>query len=165
MSSTSSSNEEYLMEVLDIIDNEALESENETESSNKRRYIDREHEAAHLRLITYYFVAAYGDTPDLFDEYLQMSERTCRESLMNFCKCIIDLYKDEYMREPTTNDIKRLYGAHEDIHGLPGMMESIDCMHWEWEKCLVAWKCQFTRGDHKVPTIMLEVVASYDNWI
>ncbi|XP_071704617.1 uncharacterized protein [Rutidosis leptorrhynchoides] len=138
MSSTSSPNKEYLMQVLDIIDSEAFESENEAESSNKRRYIDREHEAAHLRLITDYFVEAYGDTPDLFEEYLQMSEWTCRESLMNFCKCIIDLYKDEYMREPTTDDIIRLYDAHEDIHGLPGMIGSIDCMHWAWGKCFVA---------------------------
>ncbi|XP_071714801.1 uncharacterized protein [Rutidosis leptorrhynchoides] len=205
MSSTSSSNEEYLMQVLEIINNEALESENETESSNTRRYIDREIEAAHVRHITDYFVEgckysdknfkrrirmrrrvflrimeeilnyrkdplpeyfryfhlrvdargklsmctylkiiaalrllAYGDTPDLFDEYLQMSERTCRESLMNFCKCIIDLYKDGYMREPTTDDIKRLYEAHEDTHGLPKMMGSIDCMHWAWGKCHVA---------------------------
>ncbi|XP_071741404.1 uncharacterized protein [Rutidosis leptorrhynchoides] len=105
---------------------------------------------------------AYGDTPDLFNEYLQMSARTSRESLMHFCKCIIDLYKDEYMREPTTENIKRLYEAHEDVHGLLG---SIDCMHWAWGRCPVAWKGQFTRGDHKVPTIMLEAVASYDNWI
>ncbi|XP_071700462.1 uncharacterized protein [Rutidosis leptorrhynchoides] len=165
MSSTSSSSEEFLMQVLDIINSEALESENEEKSSNTRRYIEREHEAAHVRLITDYFVEAYDDTPDLFDEYLQMSERTCRESLMNFCNCIIDLYKDEYMREPTTDDIKRLYEAHKDIHGLLGMMESIDCMHWAWGKCPVAWKGQFTRGDYKVPTIMLEAVASYDNWI
>ncbi|XP_071695287.1 uncharacterized protein [Rutidosis leptorrhynchoides] len=165
MSSTSSSNEGYSMQVLDIINSEALESENEAESSNTRHYIDREHEAAHVRLITDYFVEAYGDTPDLFDEYLQMSEQTCRESLMNFCKCIIDLSKVEYMLEPTTDDIKQLYEAHEDIHGLPGMMGSIDCIHWAWEKCPVAWKGQFTRGDHKVPTIMLEVLASYDKWI
>ncbi|XP_071715294.1 uncharacterized protein [Rutidosis leptorrhynchoides] len=185
MSSTSSSNEEYLMQLFDIINSEALESENEEESSNTHRYIDREHEAAHVRLITDYFVEvdargklsistylkinaalrqlAYGDTPDLFDKYLQMSERTCHESLMNFCKCIIDLYKDEYMRAPATDDIKRLYEAHEDIHGLPRMMGSIDCMHWAWGKCPVAWKCKFTRGDHKVSTIMLEAVASYDN--
>ncbi|XP_071741381.1 protein ALP1-like [Rutidosis leptorrhynchoides] len=227
MSSTSSSSEEFLMQVLDIINSEALESENEAESSHKRRYIEREHEAAHVRLMTDYFVEgckysddnfkrrfrmrrrvflrimedilnyhkdplpeyfkyfhlrvdargklsistylkitaalrqlAYGDTPDLFDEYLQMLERTSRESLMHFCKCIIDLYKDEYRLY-----IKRLYEAHEDIHGLPGMMRSIDCMHWAWGRCPVAWKCQFTRGDHKVPTIMLEAVASYDNWI
>lgn len=38
-------------------------------------------------------------------------------------------------------------------------------MHWRWEKCPVAWKGQFTRGDHGGPTIILEAVASRDLWI
>ncbi|XP_071687620.1 uncharacterized protein [Rutidosis leptorrhynchoides] len=38
-------------------------------------------------------------------------------------------------------------------------------MHWAWAKCPVAWRGQYMRGDHSHPTIMLEVVASYDNWI
>lgn len=33
------------------------------------------------------------------------------------------------------------------------------------KKCLVAWKGQFSRGDHGKPTIMIEVVASQDLWI
>lgn len=45
------------------------------------------------------------------------------------------------------------------------MLGCLDCMHWEWQNCPVAWKGQFTRGDYKVPTIMLEAVASYDIWI
>jgi hypothetical protein len=45
------------------------------------------------------------------------------------------------------------------------MFGSIDCMHWHWEKCPTAWKGQFTRGDQKVPTIILEAVASHDLWI
>jgi len=45
------------------------------------------------------------------------------------------------------------------------MIGSIDCMHWHWEKCPYAWKGQYTRGDHGVPTIILEAVASHDRWI
>ncbi|XP_071700372.1 uncharacterized protein [Rutidosis leptorrhynchoides] len=108
---------------------------------------------------------AYGDSPDLFDEYLQISERTSRESLQNFTRCIIDLYGNVYMREQTEDDIRRLYHKHEELHDFPGMFGSIDCMHWAWGKCLNAWKGHFTRGNHSNPTIMLEAVASYDNWI
>ncbi|XP_071699050.1 uncharacterized protein [Rutidosis leptorrhynchoides] len=108
---------------------------------------------------------AYGDSPDLFDEYLQISERTSRESLQNFTRCIIDLYGNVYMREPTEDDIRRLYHKHEELHGFPEMLGSIDCMHWVWGKCPNAWKGHFTRGDHGYQTIMLEAVASYDNWI
>ena len=38
-------------------------------------------------------------------------------------------------------------------------------MHWHWEKCPYAWKGMYTRGDHGVPTIILEAVASHDRWI
>ncbi|XP_071699446.1 uncharacterized protein [Rutidosis leptorrhynchoides] len=118
-----------------------------------------------LKVTTAIRQLAYGDSPDLFDEYLQISERTSRESLQNFTRCIIDLYGNVYMREPTEDDIRRLYQKHEELHGFSGMLGSIDCMHWAWGKCLNAWKGHFTRGDHSYPTIMLEAVASYDNWI
>nr|GEV58243.1 protein ALP1-like [Tanacetum cinerariifolium] len=48
----------------------------------------------------------YGTTPDAFDEYLQMSERTARDSLTNFNKCIISLYMAEYLRKPTLEDVE-----------------------------------------------------------
>uniref|UniRef100_A0A0D3C2S7 DDE Tnp4 domain-containing protein n=1 Tax=Brassica oleracea var. oleracea TaxID=109376 RepID=A0A0D3C2S7_BRAOL len=48
--------------------------------------------------------------------------------------------------------------------GFPGMIGSIDCMHWEWKNCPTAWKGQYSRGSGK-PTIVLEAVASYDLWI
>jgi hypothetical protein len=37
-------------------------------------------------------------------------------------------------------------------------------MYWRWKNYPVAWKGQFTHGDYKVPTIMLEAVTSYDRW-
>ncbi|XP_071693038.1 uncharacterized protein [Rutidosis leptorrhynchoides] len=47
--------------------------------------------STHLKVIAALRQLAYGYTPDTLDEYLQ-SERVGRESLHNFCKCIIDLY-------------------------------------------------------------------------
>jgi hypothetical protein len=38
-------------------------------------------------------------------------------------------------------------------------------MHRQWRNCPIAWKGQYTRGDQAGPTVMLEVVASYDLWI
>ena len=54
--------------------------------------------------------------------------------------------------------------AHEAQHGFPSILGSIDCTHWAWANCPVAWHGQFMRGDHERPTIMLEVVASHDLW-
>ncbi|XP_071700097.1 uncharacterized protein [Rutidosis leptorrhynchoides] len=88
---------------------------------------------------------AYGTTADMFDEYLKMSEQTSILCLDNFCKCIITLYKERYMRSPNTYDVQRLYSKHEEKHGFKGMLGSIDCMHWEWKNCPVALKGQYTR--------------------
>ncbi|XP_071712370.1 uncharacterized protein [Rutidosis leptorrhynchoides] len=89
-----------------------------------------------------------------------MSECVARESLQNFTKCIVVLYANDYMCKPTREDMERLYDVHEEKHDIPSMLGSIDCMHWVWEKCPVAWQGQFKRGDHSHPTIMLEAVVS-----
>ncbi|XP_071704667.1 uncharacterized protein [Rutidosis leptorrhynchoides] len=68
---------------------------------------------------------AYGYTPDTLDEYLQMSQRVGRESLHNFCKCIIE-YANVYLREPTMHNIHGLYEGHDRIHGFSGMLGSMD---------------------------------------
>ena len=41
------------------------------------------------------------------------------------------------------------------------MIGSIDCMHWVWDKCPVAWHGEHKGHFHK-PTIILEAVASYN---
>ncbi|XP_042472546.1 uncharacterized protein LOC122055244 [Zingiber officinale] len=84
---------------------------------------------------------------------------------INFCRCVIEVFGAQYLRRPNTADIQHFLEMHEQRHGFPGMLGSLDCMHWQWKNCPVTWKGQFTRGDHGVPTIVLEVVASSDLWI
>ncbi|XP_018474045.1 uncharacterized protein LOC108845314 [Raphanus sativus] len=106
---------------------------------------------------------AYGQSGDTYDEYLRLGESTARLCLENFTNGIIQLFGDEYLRRPTADDLERLLDIGE-VRGFPGMIGSIDCMHWEWKNCPTAWKGQFTRGSGK-PTIVLEAVASQDLWI
>jgi hypothetical protein len=106
-----------------------------------------------------------GEPPDNFDEYLCMADRTSRECLTYFCDAVIHLYGREFLRRPTSHDIARIKEAHEERHHLPGMLGSLDCTHIEWRSCPRHLRGQYTRGDHKVPTIMIEVVASQDLWI
>ncbi|XP_024004096.1 putative nuclease HARBI1 [Eutrema salsugineum] len=82
---------------------------------------------------------AYGCAADAVDEYLRLGESTAISCL------------------------EKLLDKGEE-RGFPGMIGSIDCMHWEWKNCPTAWKGQYTRGSGK-PTIVLEAVASYDLWI
>ncbi|GJQ95209.1 ALP1-like protein isoform X1 [Tanacetum coccineum] len=71
---------------------------------------------------------------------------------------------DEYLKL-TSADIEKTYKLHEEKHGLPGMLGSIDCMHWEWRNCPKSLHGQFKRKDHKYPTLMLEAVADQKLWI
>jgi hypothetical protein len=107
---------------------------------------------------------AYGSPADIVDEYVRIGESTTIECLERFVRGVNEVFGAEYLRRPNNNDVDRLLQMGE-ARGFPGMLGSIDCMHWEWKNCPVAWKGQFCRGDHGKPTIMLEAVASQDLWI
>ncbi|XP_047942715.1 uncharacterized protein LOC125189484 [Salvia hispanica] len=105
---------------------------------------------------------AFAGPADMFDEYLQMGETTALKTLRQFCKSIKAIFKGEYLRKPTGEECQRLINMHGTVHHFPGMMGNIDCMHWEWRNCPVAWKGQFTSGlKGRHPTMILEVVADY----
>ena len=107
---------------------------------------------------------ATGSSADELDEYLKIGETTAMEAMKNFVKGVRNVFGERYLRRPTIEDTERLLRLGER-RGFPGMFGSIDCMHWQWERCPNAWKGQFTRGDQKMPTLILEAVASCDLWI
>uniref|UniRef100_A0A0A9BQ78 Uncharacterized protein n=1 Tax=Arundo donax TaxID=35708 RepID=A0A0A9BQ78_ARUDO len=108
---------------------------------------------------------AYGSPADLMDESFGVAESTAMECMIHFVQGVRHIFGHQYLRRPTEEDVQHLLHLGEVHHGFPGMLSSLDCMHWEWQNCPVAWKGQFIRGDHGVPTIMLEAVASADLWI
>ncbi|XP_047961995.1 uncharacterized protein LOC125206816 [Salvia hispanica] len=113
---------------------------------------------------------AYAGPADMFDEYLQMGETTSLNVLRQFCKGIREVFGLEFLRKPTFDECQRRLDMHGAVHNFPGMMGSIDCMHWEWKNCPVAWKGQFTTSKcgrdttgfkQKHPSMILEAVADY----
>ena len=50
------------------------------------------------------------------------------------------------------------------MHGIDGMLGSLDVTKIQWEKCPQAWKGQFV-GKEGYATMGLEAVADYDLWI
>lgn len=106
---------------------------------------------------------AYGCPADSLDEYFRMGESTILWYFNRFCKAIVDMYGDNYLRHPTKEDTDRLLALGER-RGFPGMLGSIDCMHWEWKNCPKAYHGQYT-GKEGAPTLILEVVADYELWI
>ncbi|XP_057773379.1 uncharacterized protein LOC131021087 [Salvia miltiorrhiza] len=108
---------------------------------------------------------ATGVSADVFDEYLKVADSTGRLCLKKFCKAVIRAFGAHYLRRPTATDVQRLLRMHEARHGFPGMLGSLDCMHWAWKNCPKAWHGAYTRGDQGEPTLILEAVASFDLWI
>ncbi|XP_021979994.1 uncharacterized protein LOC110876125 [Helianthus annuus] len=78
---------------------------------------------------------------------------------------IVDLYGARYLRKPTWYDIQQIYEVHSNLHGLPGMIGSLGCRHWQWYNCSTAWRGQHTRADQDGPTIILQAVASQGLWV
>jgi hypothetical protein len=73
------------------------------------------------------------------------------------------VFGEEYLRAPNAQDTARLLEFNKN-RGFPGMLGSIDCMHWSWKNCPATWHGQFK--DHKKDsTIILEVMAYYETWI
>ena len=106
---------------------------------------------------------AYGVPADSVDDYVRIGESTAIESLTKFVKAVVAIFSDEYLRSPNNDDIARLLAVGTS-RGFPGMLGSIDCMHWKWKNCPTAWKGMYSGHIHE-PTIILEVVTSYDLWI
>ena len=81
-------------------------------------------------------VIAYGIPADYTDEYLPTGRDTTTESVRRFAKMVIRLCGDEYLRAPNEEDTKRLMEMNER-RGWPGMLGSLDCMHWTDRKSVV----------------------------
>ncbi|XP_021729341.1 protein ALP1-like [Chenopodium quinoa] len=106
---------------------------------------------------------AYGVAPDAVDEYIRMGQTTSRKSMQHFTQGVIKHFEAEYLRSPTDEDLRRILHQNE-MRGFLGMIGSIDCMHWEWKNCPMAWKAQCA-GRSKNATLILEAVADQDLWI
>ena len=106
---------------------------------------------------------AYGVAADAMDDYIRIGESTALESLRKFVRAVVQVFGHEYLRLPNEDDTARLLAIGES-RGFPGMLGSIDCMHWTWKNCPYAWQGMYM-GHKKEPTIILEVVASKYLWI
>lgn len=85
---------------------------------------------------------AYGTSADQVDEYVRIAESTAMECLKKFCHAVCQVFQETYLRSPNQQDVQRLLEMHER-RGWPGMLGSLDCMHWGWKNCPRAWSGQY----------------------
>jgi hypothetical protein len=89
-----------------------------------------------------------------------MSDSTCLDAMYRFYEDVIAVFGKYYLREPKTKDISHLLSINES-RGFPGMLGSIDFMHWKRKNCPFGWHGQY-KGHQEGSMIILEVVASQD---
>ncbi|XP_068331506.1 uncharacterized protein [Pyrus communis] len=97
-------------------------------SCHKRDKAGRPSFSPHQKVTIALRMMAYGSPADSMDETHGMSESTCLDTLEQLCDTILQVYKDEYLREPNQENLNWLIRKAED-HGFPSMIESLDCMH------------------------------------
>jgi hypothetical protein len=107
---------------------------------------------------------AYGVAPHCFADYFQVSQPMARECVKQFIRVIPYLYSQEFLRLPTPTDLKNVTALHERVHGVPGMVGSLDCMQTRWKNCPIAWQQSFKGRSKGMSTIVLEAAADYNLW-
>ncbi|ETP03402.1 hypothetical protein F441_19628 [Phytophthora nicotianae CJ01A1] len=105
-------------------------------------------------------VLAYSSSFDAIDENLEIAGPTVSQCIDHFCDEVIAVFGDEFLRPPRKEELERLLKQNER-RGFPGMVGSIDCMHWVWKNCPMSLAGQH-KGKEKKPTKVLEAVADYD---
>jgi hypothetical protein len=106
---------------------------------------------------------ALGTAADAVGEMVRMGESTCLKTTVKFARAVVEVFGPEYLREPNAQDTEKLLAIGE-ARGFPGMLGSIDCMHWQWKNCPKGLRGMY-QGHTKEATIILEAVASHDLWI
>ncbi|KAL5701750.1 hypothetical protein ACHQM5_027059 [Ranunculus cassubicifolius] len=90
---------------------------------------------------------AYGAPADSTDQYFRMAESTALLCMKKLCAEIVKIHSAQYLRTPNEDDMARLLNVAE-LRGFPGMIGSIDCMHWEWKNTPTELAGQY-RGRNK----------------
>ncbi|CAL2247221.1 unnamed protein product [Prunus armeniaca] len=115
------------------------------------------------KFITVIRMLAYRSSADQVDKIARMGKSTILESLVRFCDAVENLYTMDNLRRPTPRDLQRLLQKAES-RGFPGMIGSIDCMHWQWKNYPSAWQGDY--GNRKgQKSIILEAVAGFNTWV
>ncbi|KAF8403360.1 hypothetical protein HHK36_011462 [Tetracentron sinense] len=122
----------------------------------KKYGIDRIGLSTLQKVTTVFRILAYGASADSTDEYVRIGASTTILCMKKFCRAIVEVFGDEYLRTPNANDIARLLKKCEE-RGFSEMLESLDLMHWAWKNYPMAWAGQYS-GHYGSPTIIFEAV-------
>eukprot|EP00529_Nitzschia_sp_RCC80_P042611 CAMPEP_0113504522 /NCGR_PEP_ID=MMETSP0014_2-20120614/34760_1 /TAXON_ID=2857 /ORGANISM="Nitzschia sp." /LENGTH=308 /DNA_ID=CAMNT_0000399637 /DNA_START=363 /DNA_END=1286 /DNA_ORIENTATION=- /assembly_acc=CAM_ASM_000159 len=108
---------------------------------------------------------AYGVPSHCFMDYFQMSKSQCRRACSEFDKVMLDLFAERFLHFPTSDDLRNIVDLHKAVHGVNGMLGSLDCTKTYWRHCPNAWQGAFTSGKEGKPSIVLEAVTDHHTYV
>ena len=108
---------------------------------------------------------AYGVPQHAFCDYFQMSSALASKCCDEYTGTLKSLYCEEYLRIPDKADLQNVAMLHREVHGVSGMLGSLDCMHNGWKNSPKAWQASYESGKEKRgPTVVSEALADYHLW-
>ena len=103
---------------------------------------------------------AYGASSDHVHEYTGVAYQTAKKALKKFRRWVIRTYGDEFLNSWGEAEIRKEMEVNAK-RGFPGMMGSIDCTHWQWKNCPIAWQGMYQDRNHK-RSIVAEAICGHD---
>ncbi|XP_026396587.1 uncharacterized protein LOC113291246 [Papaver somniferum] len=93
----------------------------------------------HMKMYSVMKCLCKGIAADSTDDYVRMGAPTVYMYVKRFTRVIVRRFGPRYMQLPTREDTKILL-AENAARGFPGMLGSVDCMHFRWKNCPTAWE-------------------------
>jgi hypothetical protein len=104
---------------------------------------------------------SYGCSVNSFRDYFQIGESTALLCVKKFIKLVSNSeLHGTYLAPMTLADTKRIERYHHNVHGIQGMLGSLDCSHVIWGNCPVAHHGQYVGKEGK-PTLVVEAMADH----
>lgn len=86
---------------------------------------------------------AYNMAADSLDDGVEVGESTALLFFKRFCIEVVQCFGQSYLCSPSSDDLQEIMDDNAAL-GWPGLLGSLDCMHWRWLQCPVAWSASYT---------------------
>ena len=103
---------------------------------------------------------AYGCSGDIAEEYTGVPLNSGRDAFYAFCDWIDIFHGPTFLGAWTAEAIKKEMDINA-ARGFTGMLGSIDCTHWNWQNCPMAWGGQF-HDRNGIRSVIAEAIAGSD---
>lgn len=97
---------------------------------------------------------AIGISPMSLTKKFGLSRQSMDHFLEKFCRDMVQKYSKKYL----CPDLKKVVRRNKKVHGVPGLLGSLDCTHIYWGQCPNAHKGNFI-DRHKRISVILEAVV------